>query len=285
MPVRITSRHRRSTQALDRSRIERSFGVATGNGGRWRRSGAVPRAVGWRSTTSWASPTPTRGPHRHSGRMLALAGRFVEGCGETNLPLQAQPRARRRASGGGEFVRDAGRARAGDQGAREAASKSTPRSCGTSGPRWRSYVLVAIVKKELHLEASPYTLLQILSVTLFEKLSLQQALGIDLAPAGARQFQPIGSSAILTGQQRRVLPAEIVPATLRVCVVRGPSAHPSHAFQSRALRIRVPYRGQRRRNGARHRPIERTPNVKGRAPHLDRGPELRRPSMSSVAPI
>jgi len=46
------------------------------------------------------------------------------------------------------------------------------------------YVLVAIVKKELHLEASLYTLLQILSVTLFEKLSLQQALGIDpLAPA------------------------------------------------------------------------------------------------------
>ena len=38
------------------------------------------------------------------------------------------------------------------------------------------YVLVAIVKKELHLEPSLYTLLQILSVTLFEKMSLQQAL-------------------------------------------------------------------------------------------------------------
>jgi hypothetical protein len=37
------------------------------------------------------------------------------------------------------------------------------------------YVLVAIVKKELHLEPSLYTLLQILSVTLFEKMPLQQA--------------------------------------------------------------------------------------------------------------
>jgi hypothetical protein len=38
------------------------------------------------------------------------------------------------------------------------------------------YVLVAIVKKRLKLEASLYTLLQILSVTLFEKISLDQAL-------------------------------------------------------------------------------------------------------------
>jgi len=38
------------------------------------------------------------------------------------------------------------------------------------------YVLVAIVKKELHLDASLYTLLQILSVTVFEKMPLQQAL-------------------------------------------------------------------------------------------------------------
>lgn len=39
-----------------------------------------------------------------------------------------------------------------------------------------SYVLVAIVKKELQIEASLYQLLQILSVTLFEKMSLQEAL-------------------------------------------------------------------------------------------------------------
>ncbi len=37
------------------------------------------------------------------------------------------------------------------------------------------YVLVAIVKKRLNLDASRYTLLQILSVTLFEKMPLQQA--------------------------------------------------------------------------------------------------------------
>ena len=38
------------------------------------------------------------------------------------------------------------------------------------------YVLVAIVKKRLNLEASLHTLLQILSVTLFEKMAIDQAL-------------------------------------------------------------------------------------------------------------
>ena len=41
------------------------------------------------------------------------------------------------------------------------------------------YVLVAIVKKRLALDASLYTLLQILSVTLFEKLPIHQALTQD----------------------------------------------------------------------------------------------------------
>jgi len=41
------------------------------------------------------------------------------------------------------------------------------------------YVLVAIVKKRLTLEASLYTLLQILSVTLFEKILIDQALAGD----------------------------------------------------------------------------------------------------------
>jgi hypothetical protein len=42
------------------------------------------------------------------------------------------------------------------------------------------YVLIAIVKKQLNLHVSLYTLLQILSVTLFEKMPLQQAFsGID----------------------------------------------------------------------------------------------------------
>jgi transposase len=51
------------------------------------------------------------------------------------------------------------------------------------------YVLVAIVKKRLDLQASLYTLLQILSVTLFEKIPVRQALSQskntspDLTPA------------------------------------------------------------------------------------------------------
>ena len=40
------------------------------------------------------------------------------------------------------------------------------------------YVLVAIIKKQLNLNASLYTLLQILSVTLFEKIPIQHALTI-----------------------------------------------------------------------------------------------------------
>ena len=45
------------------------------------------------------------------------------------------------------------------------------------------YVLVAIVKKRLNLEASLYTLLQIFSLTLFEKMPIQQAFaGSDYIP-------------------------------------------------------------------------------------------------------
>ena len=45
------------------------------------------------------------------------------------------------------------------------------------------YVLVAIVKKRLNLDASLYILLQILSVTLFEKMLLRQAVtGADYRP-------------------------------------------------------------------------------------------------------
>lgn len=43
------------------------------------------------------------------------------------------------------------------------------------------YVLVAIVTKRLHLEASLYTILQVLSVSLFEKLPLAQALSVSTA--------------------------------------------------------------------------------------------------------
>jgi hypothetical protein len=41
------------------------------------------------------------------------------------------------------------------------------------------YALVAIIKKRLHLEASLYTILQVLSVSLFEKIPLQQALSLS----------------------------------------------------------------------------------------------------------
>jgi hypothetical protein len=37
-------------------------------------------------------------------------------------------------------------------------------------------VLIAIIKKRLNVEASPYTILQILSITLFEKVPLVQML-------------------------------------------------------------------------------------------------------------
>ena len=47
------------------------------------------------------------------------------------------------------------------------------------------YVLVAINKKRLNLDASLYTLLQILSVTLFEKMPLQQAF-----PDGGTKVRP-----------------------------------------------------------------------------------------------
>jgi len=45
------------------------------------------------------------------------------------------------------------------------------------------YLLVAILKKRLHLEASLYTILQILSLTLFEKMPISQALAQLPLPA------------------------------------------------------------------------------------------------------
>jgi hypothetical protein len=51
------------------------------------------------------------------------------------------------------------------------------------------YVLVAIVKKELHLEASLYSLLQTFSVTVFEKMPLQQAL-VDNAQSSTSSINP-----------------------------------------------------------------------------------------------
>ena len=42
-----------------------------------------------------------------------------------------------------------------------------------------TYVLIAIVKKELQLDASLYTCLQILSVSVFEKTEISRALQTD----------------------------------------------------------------------------------------------------------
>jgi hypothetical protein len=50
------------------------------------------------------------------------------------------------------------------------------------------YLLVAIVKKRLNLDASLYTLLQILSVTLFEKMLLCQLVtGVEYKPNDGAQ--------------------------------------------------------------------------------------------------
>ena len=56
------------------------------------------------------------------------------------------------------------------------------------------YVLVAIVKKQLHLERSLYTILQILSVTLFEKTPILQALSsIDYEDQGGQFHNQLNS--------------------------------------------------------------------------------------------
>jgi hypothetical protein len=50
-----------------------------------------------------------------------------------------------------------------------------------------TYVLIAIVKKELHLNASLYTLLQILSVSVFEKTHISCALQPDVSRSNVQQ--------------------------------------------------------------------------------------------------
>jgi len=55
------------------------------------------------------------------------------------------------------------------------------------------YLLVAILKKRLHLNASLYTILQILSLTLFEKMPISQALA---------QLPPVSPSPDADNHQR-----------------------------------------------------------------------------------
>jgi len=56
-----------------------------------------------------------------------------------------------------------------------------------------TYVLIAIVKKELHLDASLYTCLQILSVSVFEKTEISRA----LRPDRATPELPVASSQLI----------------------------------------------------------------------------------------
>jgi len=55
-------------------------------------------------------------------------------------------------------------------------------------------VLIAIIEKQLGLEASLYTILQILSVSVFEKAPILQALqpdGVDRGPSDAENQLPL----------------------------------------------------------------------------------------------
>ena len=64
------------------------------------------------------------------------------------------------------------------------------------------YVLVAIVRKRLGLEASLYTFLQVISVSSFEKVELQSALsGTPYRIRGSNRVQPTEFVHLLTGQQ------------------------------------------------------------------------------------
>jgi hypothetical protein len=56
-----------------------------------------------------------------------------------------------------------------------------------------AYVLVAIVKKRLHLPASRYEILQILGITVFEKIPLDQLLAQTISD----QIQPTSDNQLI----------------------------------------------------------------------------------------
>jgi len=65
-----------------------------------------------------------------------------------------------------------------------------------------TYVLIAIVKKELQLDASLYTCLQILSVSVFEKTEVSCALQPDPSRIDMPDVaNPVEFVRLLTGQQ------------------------------------------------------------------------------------
>ena len=73
------------------------------------------------------------------------------------------------------------------------------------------YVLVAIIRKRLGLEVSLYQILQILSITLFEKVPIVQALQ---APDSQSDLPDSGNQLILA------ISTDIEPATLDVGLTR-----------------------------------------------------------------
>jgi hypothetical protein len=65
-----------------------------------------------------------------------------------------------------------------------------------------AYVLVAIVKKRLHLTASLYEILQILSLTMFEKIPLDQLLAQTMSDMGLLRKPPTNR---LLGREKSLL--------------------------------------------------------------------------------
>lgn len=61
------------------------------------------------------------------------------------------------------------------------------------------YVLVAVVRKRLKIEVSVYTMLQILSVTLIEKVELSQALECKIRESPIIILQPVVAIRFIAG--------------------------------------------------------------------------------------
>ena len=83
------------------------------------------------------------------------------------------------------------------------------------------YVLVAIVRKRLDLEASLYQTLQILSVTLFEKTPILQALQTSDADSNSAE---IGNQLICPTFSRTVVIRDIQPVPVRSVHRRTPGS-------------------------------------------------------------
>jgi hypothetical protein len=56
-----------------------------------------------------------------------------------------------------------------------------PATASSGSLQTDTYVLVAIIKKQLGLEASLYTLMQVISVSIFERMPIQTALSSEMS--------------------------------------------------------------------------------------------------------